>query len=172
MTSALQVADAKISLAVTSANSKLLAEVKAIHRRAAAKGMLRSGNTIVEVKEQCVSTLRQLGDAASEDLRWVLSQTFFASPATIDACNAVGHKHISKMANECSAILRNTVALCGESRHFDLTEPDLKAQEQQTRMVISLALDAKYNELKFQRLRVAFGFLQRLLQVAFRYGRP
>lgn len=172
MANPIQIADAKISLAVTSAISKLQADAEAIHRRAAAKEMLRCGNTIVEVKDQCVSTLKQLGEAASQELRWALSQTFFASPSTVDSCNAVAHSHIRAIGNECSAILRKTVSLCGKDRHFEATEPDLKTQEQQSRMVVSLALDTQYNELKFQRTRAALGFLQRLVQIVIRYGRP
>lgn len=172
MAKPVQIADAKISLAVTSAISKLKADAEAIHRRAAAKGMLRSGNTIVEIKDQCVSTLKQLGEAASQELRWALSQTFFANPATIDSCNAVAHSYIRAMENECSAILRETVSMCGEDRHLEVTEPDLKTQGQQSRMVVSLALDTQYSELKFQRTRAALGFLQRLVQVVVRYGRP
>lgn len=171
MADPIQIADAKLSLAVTSAISKLQADVQEIHRRAAAKGMLRSGSTIVEVKDQCVSTLKQLSEAASQELRWALSQTFFASPSTIDACNTVAHGHIRTIGHECNAILCNTASLCGEDRLFEVTEPDLRTQEQQSRMVVSLALDAQYSELKFQRIRAALGFLQRLVQVVVRHGR-
>jgi len=58
MAKPIQIAEAKISLAATSAIAKLRLEVEAIHRRAAAKQMLKSGNTIVEVKNECVSTIK------------------------------------------------------------------------------------------------------------------
>lgn len=168
----IQIADAKISLADASAISELQTEAEAIHRRAAAKGMLHSGNTITQVKDQCISTLKRLGETTSQELQWVLSQTFFASPSIIDLCNAVAHKHINTVGDECVAVLRKTVDLCGDDRHFAITEPELRAQEQQSRMFISLALDSRYSELKFQRMRTVLGYLQRVLQVAVRLGRP
>ena len=172
MATPIQIADAKMSLAATSAIAKLQAESEAIHRRAASKGMLRSGNTIVEVKDQCVLTLGQFGEITSQELRWALSKTFFASPSTADLCNAVAHRHIGAAGNECSAVLRKTVALCGDDRHFEITEPELKTQEQQSRMGVSLDLDVEYSELKFQRMRAAFGVLQRVFQIVARYARP
>lgn len=168
MANPIQIADAKISLAATSAIAELRAEADVIHRRAAAKQMLRSGNTITEVKDRCIYTLKELGEVASQELRWALSQTFFASPATVDDCNAVAHAYIETLGNECSAVLRKSVEMCGDGRHIEIIEPELRTQEQQVRMVVSLALDSQYSELKFQRIRGALGFVQRLIQVVIR----
>lgn len=168
MTTPIQIADAKISLACSSATEELRAEAEAIHRRAAAKRMLKSGNTIVEVKDQCVSTIQHLGEVASQELQWALSHTFFASPVDVNRCNAVAHRYIDAIGSECSAVLLNTVGLCGDRQHFEITEPDLRTQEQQSRMTVSLALDTKYSEMKYQRMRAVFGFLQRLIQIVVR----
>lgn len=172
MASPIQIADAKISLAATSAITSLQNNVHAIHNRASAKGMLRSGNTIIEVKNECVLTLRSLGDIASQELCWVLSQSFFASSATIDACNALARRSFGAARGECSAVLRKTVALCGDDRHFEITDIDLGYQEQHSLMAISLTLDSRYSELKFQWLRTLLGLFQRILSLLVGHGHP
>mgnify|MGYP001323118380 FL=1 len=171
MTNPTRIAEAKLSLAITAALAQLQARSGAIHRQASARGMLKSGNTIVEIKSECVAALKTFGDLTAQELSWALSHTFSANPATVDQCNAIANKCLLSLGSECTEFLRKTVQMCGDDRHFQITEPDLRTQEQQSLMAISLALDTQYRELQFKRLRAAFGFLQRLLQVVFRYGR-
>lgn len=143
--------------------AKLRLDVEGIHRHAAANQMLKSGNTIFEVKNECVSTIKSLGDVASQELLWVLSQSFFANPKAIDACNALARRSLGTARDDCSTILKKTVGICGDDRHFVLTEPELRGQEQHSLMAISLALDTKYSELQLQRKRSLLGFFQRIL---------
>ncbi len=166
----IQIADAKISLAITSAVNSLKTNIEAVHRRAAAKGMLKSGNTIIEVKNECVSTLKSVGNVASQELCWVLSQSLFASPVTVDACNALARQSLTRLRDECSSVLRKTVDLCGEDRHFEITEPDLRNQENHSLMAISLALDTRYSELKLQLLRTLLGLVQRVFSFLAGHG--
>lgn len=166
-----KIAEAKLSLAITSALAQLQASSGAIHRQAAARGMLRSGNTIIEIKSECVAALKTFGDLIAQELSWALAHTFSANPATVDHCNTIANKCILSLGSECTQFLRKTVQMCGDDRHFQITEPDLRTQERQSLMAISLALDTQYRELQFKRLRAAFVFFQRLMQLAFRYGR-
>jgi len=117
-----------------------------------------------------VFQLLSLGDVASQELLWVLSQSFFANPKSIDACNALAGRSLSAARDECSTILKKTVGLCGDDRHFVLTEPELRNQEKYSLMAISLALDTKYSELKFQRIRSLLGSFQRILLFLFGRG--
>ena len=163
MAKPIQIADAKISLAVTSAIAKLRGDVEAIHRRAAAKHMLKSGNTIIEVQNECIAVIKSIGDTASQEFSWVLSQSFFANPMTVDECNTSAHRILGGIRDACSDVLKNTVNLCGDDRHFAITEPKLREQEGHSLMAISLALDTRYSELKLQGMRTLLGVIQRVL---------
>lgn len=156
MTKLFQIAEAKISLASTAALEKLRADTEAIHRRAAKNGM--GGGTIIEVKNEGVLTLKVLGELVIKELTWVLSQTIFANPTTVDICNALAKRSLDSACEECAAVLKQTVSLCGDEKHFALTEPELRRQEQQSLMHISLALDSSYSELNLKRLRSLLGF--------------
>lgn len=76
MANPIQIADAKISLAATSAIAELRAEADVIHRRAAAKQMLRSGNTITEVKDRCIYTLKELGEVGDNARNFCAPEIF------------------------------------------------------------------------------------------------
>lgn len=168
MAKPIQIAEAKISLASTTAVVKLQADAEATHRRAAKNGM--GGGMIIEVKNECISTLKALSDVVIKELSWVLSQTYFVTPVTIDTCNALARRSLGTACDECAAVLRKTVGLCGDDRHFALTEPELRSQEQHSLMSISLALDTRYSELKLQWVRTLLGSFQRILLLLLGHG--
>lgn len=162
MTKPFQIIEAKISLATTRALSELRTDAEAIHRRAAKNGM--GGGTIIELKDECLFTLKALGELVTKELSWALSQTYFVNPTTIDTCNALARRSLDFACDECAAILRKTINLCGNERHYSLTAPELRSQEQHSLMDISLALDSIYSELKLKRLRSSLGFLQEVFK--------
>lgn len=169
MTKPVEIAEAKLSLAATSAVSALKSSAEAIVCRAAVHGI--GGGTIVEVKNECVATLKGLEVIAAQELSWVLDQTMFANPTTVDRCNAIARGAVDVLFDECVAVLRKTVPVCGgNERQLAVTEPDLHTQRDQSLMLVSLALDTRYSELKLRRLRSVLGLAQRLVQSLFRHG--
>ena len=146
-------AKAKIDAERTKLTASLSADIEALKRANAAKGLLRSGNTILGVVGICGSTMQSLGNAILSHYRWAVSQSLIGTQSWVEALITDSRGQLQPFFERCVDHVTREANAAGAPNTIPECVAKLEAMREEISTDIALGLRACFAELKRSRLR-------------------
>ena len=138
-----QLANAKVGAATQRQAEKLDADVEALKRLNAAKGLLKSGATVKQVIRLCEGSFVAIRDAASTEFGWVIQESLWVSPSLPEQLIAHARQHLQVIFEASEKHLEKITNLVGHPDLYARLQPDLVAARDRAWTDISLALEGQ-----------------------------
>lgn len=148
-----RLADGKMEAECGKIAASLSAQIEALKRQNAAKRMLRSGNTVLEVVNLCASALESLKDDILKQYSWAASKSLLTSQTFVEELIRASREQMQPLYHDSVRHLESAIALAGAPNALAECNAKLDAKREQTLNDIALALRASFAELKRDRVR-------------------
>ena len=148
MSELITLANAKIEAERAKLVSALPGQIESLKRREAARGSLRSGNTLVEVANICTSSLDSLAEVVMTQYRWAASQSLLTTRSFVEELVTSSRTQLEPLFESCVGHVRREIAFVGAPNTDRELVGRLETKRGEVTTDIELALRATFAERK------------------------
>ena len=167
MKSATDIAKDKTNHFIKELIGKLDADLQALYRRQAAKKMLRSGNTFIEVMTLIKDSFSQLAGFISEQSNWVISESLVINGDLVQSLKSQGIFHLEQLHKHISPKLKDAAHKVGKDSLYERYFPEIKESLQDAYKSLDSAIDTTALERKNKGIRGIVKAIPNLIMKAF-----
>ena len=139
----------------------ILGQIESLKRQHAAKGLLRSGNTVIAVVDICLSSVDSLARTIVAEYRWAIAQALVVSQSWVEELVAESSRHLLPLQEKCLAHIATEAKFAEAKSAIVQCQERLSAKVTEVSDDIALSLRTSFAERKRNLFRSIVGAIPR-----------